>query len=50
MEWMNLARLYLSYSEHKELRCYQFSWQSLDPNVWPTDCYEDGDNYGHWSA
>ncbi|XP_054285372.1 myogenesis-regulating glycosidase isoform X2 [Macrosteles quadrilineatus] len=48
MEWMNLARLYLSYSEQAGLRCYHFDWLSQDPNLRPTDCYEDGDNYGHW--
>ncbi|XP_046687461.1 myogenesis-regulating glycosidase-like [Homalodisca vitripennis] len=48
MEWMNLARLYLSYSENAGLRCYRFVWLSQDPAVRPTDCYEDGDNYGHW--
>jgi len=48
MEWMDQARLYLSYSERAGLRCYHFSWLSQDAGVRPTDCYEDGDNYGHW--
>lgn len=48
MEWMHKARLYLSYSGHDSLRCYHITWVSLDPDLHPTDCYEDGDNYGHW--
>lgn len=48
MEWMHHARLYLSYSEASGLRCYRITWLSLDPNLRPTDCYEDGDDYGHW--
>lgn len=48
MEWMDQARLYLNYKEQSGLRCYHFSWLSRNPNMRPTDCYEDGDNYGHW--
>ncbi|XP_075219236.1 myogenesis-regulating glycosidase isoform X2 [Lycorma delicatula] len=48
MEWMHKSRLYLSYSGQDGLRCYHITWVSLDPDLHPTDCYEDGDNYGHW--
>ncbi|XP_039291821.1 myogenesis-regulating glycosidase-like isoform X2 [Nilaparvata lugens] len=48
MEWLNHARLYLNYRESAGLRCYHITWTSLQPAEFPTDCYEDGGDYGHW--
>ncbi|RZF49272.1 hypothetical protein LSTR_LSTR002893 [Laodelphax striatellus] len=48
MEWLNHARLYLNYRESAGLRCYHITWLSLEPGDFPTDCYEDGGDFGHW--
>lgn len=48
MEWLNHARLYLNYRESEGLRCYHITWLSLEPGDFPTDCYEDGGDFGHW--
>ena len=48
-EWMQKARLYLSHEERPEgLNCYTVEWFSLTDKYNPIDCYEDGEQYGHW--
>ncbi|XP_050525580.1 myogenesis-regulating glycosidase [Daktulosphaira vitifoliae] len=48
-EWMKKARLYLSHEEKPEgLNCYTIEWLSLSNEHSPIDCYEDGEQYGHW--
>lgn len=48
-EWMQKARLYLSHEERPEgLNCYTVEWFSLSDKYDPVDCYEDGEQYGHW--
>ncbi|XP_025411916.1 myogenesis-regulating glycosidase isoform X2 [Sipha flava] len=48
-EWMQKARLYLSHEERPEgLNCYTVEWSSLTDKYNPVDCYEDGEQYGHW--
>lgn len=50
-EWMHKARLYLSHEERPEgLNCYTVEWFSLNDKYDPVDCYEDGEQYGHWSV
>jgi len=48
-EWMQKARLYLSHEERPEgLNCYTVEWFSLTDKYDPADCFEDGEQYGHW--
>ncbi|CAB0003221.1 unnamed protein product [Nesidiocoris tenuis] len=52
LEWMHRARLYLSYKEEQEkdtlFRCYTFTWESLSEDTLLTDCFENGEQHGHW--
>lgn len=42
------ARLYLRYrTPSPGVRCYQITWQSLNPGLDPTDCF-DWSGGGHW--
>lgn len=46
--FFNRARLYLRFREpYPGVRCYQITWQSLNPFVNPTDCF-DWSRGGHW--
>lgn len=48
-EWMDHARIRLNYEKRFEnLHCYNIRWYNLSSKVHPTDCYEDGYQYGHW--
>lgn len=48
-EWMEHARIRLNYENRfGTLHCYNIRWYSLSKDVHPTDCYEDGSQYGHW--
>lgn len=48
-EWMEHARIQLNYERrYGQLNCYNIKWYSLSDKIEPTDCYEDGYQYGHW--
>jgi len=48
-EWMNHARIFLNYENRfGNLHCYNIKWYNLSQDIHPTDCYEDGSQYGHW--
>ncbi|KAJ9599273.1 hypothetical protein L9F63_010275, partial [Diploptera punctata] len=47
MEWMHKTRLYMNYTEQREVRCYHITWESLREDFYPTDCY-DWSGHGHW--
>ncbi|XP_050442657.1 myogenesis-regulating glycosidase isoform X2 [Adelges cooleyi] len=48
-EWMQKARLYLSHEERPDgLNCYTVEWFSLTDKHSPVDCFDDGEQYGHW--
>lgn len=49
MEWMQKVRLYLKAEKDQgDLRCYRLSWISLSDSFNPTDCFEEGGDFGHW--
>lgn len=49
LEWMNRARLYLSFYERPGgVKCYNIHWMSLSGSVAPTDCYDWNSESGHW--
>ncbi|KAL1117500.1 hypothetical protein AAG570_003819 [Ranatra chinensis] len=48
LEWMHMARLYLSYQQKQGFRCYRFTWLSLRHDTLLTDCFKNGDQHGHW--
>ncbi|XP_065224802.1 myogenesis-regulating glycosidase isoform X2 [Planococcus citri] len=48
-EWMDHARIKLHHVKKSgNLNCYYIRWYSLSDSINPTDCYEDGYQYGHW--
>ncbi|PSN44064.1 hypothetical protein C0J52_15921 [Blattella germanica] len=48
MEWMHKTRLYMNYTEHRGVRCYHITWESLREDFYPTDCYDWSEGHGHW--
>lgn len=40
LEWNGISRLYMNYENHDIFRCYTIKWQSLNNNLYPTDCYD----------
>ncbi|XP_059614356.1 myogenesis-regulating glycosidase isoform X1 [Phlebotomus argentipes] len=49
LEWDGKARMYLNFRElSPTVPCYTIRWQSLSPDVLPTDCYESFMGQGHW--
>lgn len=47
-EWMDHARIRLNHKKSGNLHCYNIRWYSLSSTFNPSDCYEDGYQYGHW--
>lgn len=56
-EWTKTAKLYLSLDKKftgfssdnwPSTRCYNFRWEALDPNFFPTDCFNIGEERGQW--
>ncbi|XP_015429221.1 PREDICTED: uncharacterized family 31 glucosidase KIAA1161 isoform X1 [Dufourea novaeangliae] len=48
LEWLQQTRLYLAHAEHGDMHCYHVTWQSLNPNYNPTDCFDWSSKRGHW--
>lgn len=56
-EWTDLAKLFVSLDskftgissdDMPGTRCFNFRWQSLDDNFSPIDCFNIGEERGHW--
>ncbi|CAD6207348.1 GSCOCG00010182001-RA-CDS [Cotesia congregata] len=48
LEWLHYSRLYLSHSKRESMHCYHLTWQSLNPQFNPTDCFDWSLRRGHW--
>lgn len=56
-EWTKQAKLYLSLDKKftgvsvddtPSTKCYNFRWEALDPNFFPIDCFNIGEERGQW--
>lgn len=49
LEWMNRGRFSLTQTANQhnddKSRCYRVLWQSLDPDTFPTDCYDMNNHF-----
>ncbi|XP_012268655.2 myogenesis-regulating glycosidase isoform X2 [Athalia rosae] len=48
LEWLHQTRLYMSHTQQDDMHCYHVTWQSLNPNYNPKDCFDWSPKRGHW--
>ncbi|XP_049281375.1 myogenesis-regulating glycosidase isoform X2 [Anopheles funestus] len=50
-EWNSKARLYMNLAKSPgppDIKCYSFQWESLLPDLYPTDCFDVSEERGFW--